>query len=1462
MDTGKMLFLLIISLSLLTTTASGYKSYIVLCPDTIRPGMEFNVQLNKLDSDLPKMLFMAEILNKKGSVVREEITVSAGTMNSNLVLNLPWDLQNSAYRLEVNAEDRDGMTLFKNSTDLNYMQKGMSVFIQTDKAIYKPGQKVQFRTFGANPDLTLVFGKMDISIYDINNNKISQWLGVDDPSGVFQGELQLSDQPPLGDWRIEVDFSGSSESMTFTVAEYVLPRFEVSVTVPSFGVMSDKYLTGKVEAKYTFGKGVEGNGTLVIKQKYSYRGTKELSLSFKINGVYKFIIDMKTLVDTLGSLNYATLELVAKVEEGLTGNTRTGSAEIQYFDREEKLVFMDGADNFKPGLKYTCYLFLSDQDDKPISTRDSQVNVTVTMHYGTKSPEPIPLPEPIPMPLDKRIAFPLPPTTTRPEQKHVLGPKTLNVPKNGIVPFTFSIPIYITQITIDAKFEKLQTSKWLNQFQSTSRTYIQISVKTRNPQTGKKCSFKVQSTVSRIRVNYLIISKGLLVKEGILKFKGKKKTKSLKIKLTADMAPSARCIVYWTKEDGEIIADSVQFEVKGIFKNKVDIDYLKPNGRKTGREQPGKNILIRVNADPGSQCNVLTVDKSVLLLKSGNDITPSKVEDELDTYDSQAPPPCKGFFPCWRSFYPLPVSGVDVTAIFQNSGVRVLTDAFLYKWQRPFNRYPVMYDGMMEAPMMRMKGAREEESGGGAGSGSGPRVRTLFPETWVYESVKANSNGTAIIRTTVPDTITSWVASAFAVNKRSGLGVAPTSANLEVFLKFFIRLELPYSVIRGEQVILQANIFNFFDTDLEVEVVLKKSFSFKNIIVQKARAGKATLVFKHTQITRKIKVTAGGGTTLNLPILPVELGSIDIEVRAVSSRAGDAVRRQLLVEPEGISESYNIPVLIDLQNSYSFKQERNITLPDDVVEGSVRIRISAIGDLMGPSISGLTNLLKMSYGCGEQNMVTFVPNIFVIKYLDAIKNLKTEDENKAKGFMLVGYQKELTYQHFDGSFSAFGNSDPSGSTWLTAFVVKSFSQARPYIFIDTGVMKKAIDWLLSKYNPGSGTFNEPGRVIHTEMQGGSATGESNLAIYTLIALMEAKDAQFSSSRPAEMTTTISGARNALETAVPSMEDIYELAIASYALALAKSSKLNAVLAKLDSKATQSGGMKYWEVQEEPDMSGLKWIPPHHQARSRNIETTAYVLLAYATSGKITSGLSVIRWLVNQRNPNGGFGSTQDTVIALQALAEFGALIHSDNFNVDVDINGTPNSFSHTFNIDAQNALLLQSVDAPSDTTNIDIKATGTGTALVEIAVSYNVMADFMEPLFALQLSFTDETMSGFKLKVCFRWLGEGKSGMAVLEVGLLSGFAGDKFSITQLGILKRVEDGDKKLVIYFEEIPGDEETCITMRMQREGLVAGSQPAVVKLYDYYDTDNHAFSMYQPKLLKDANVCGLLEKELGC
>ena len=49
------------------------------------------------------------------------------------------------------------------------------------------------------------------------------------------------------------------------------------------------------------------------------------------------------------------------------------------------------------------------------------------------------------------------------------------------------------------------------------------------------------------------------------------------------------------------------------------------------------------------------------------------------------------------------------------------------------------------------------------------------------------------------------------------------------------------------------------------------------------------------------------------------------------------------------------------------------------------------------------------------------------------------------------------------------------------------------------------------------------------------------------------------------------------------------------------------------------------------------------------ETTAYATLALLTGGDNLNAGQAIRWLAGRRGAKGGFGSTQDTVVALQAL---------------------------------------------------------------------------------------------------------------------------------------------------------------------------------------------------------------------
>lgn len=59
-------------------------------------------------------------------------------------------------------------------------------------------------------------------------------------------------------------------------------------------------------------------------------------------------------------------------------------------------------------------------------------------------------------------------------------------------------------------------------------------------------------------------------------------------------------------------------------------------------------------------------------------------------------------------------------------------------------------------------------------------------------------------------------------------------------------------------------------------------------------------------------------------------------------------------------------------------------------------------DLLGPLVENLGDLLRMPYGCGEQNMLYFAPNVFLIIYLQRTDTYTPEVAEKAENYMLVG----------------------------------------------------------------------------------------------------------------------------------------------------------------------------------------------------------------------------------------------------------------------------------------------------------------------------------------------------------------------------------------------------------------------------------------------------------------------------
>uniref|UniRef100_A0A8C4RSJ3 CD109 molecule n=1 Tax=Erpetoichthys calabaricus TaxID=27687 RepID=A0A8C4RSJ3_ERPCA len=679
-------------------------------------------------------------------------------------------------------------------------------------------------------------------------------------------------------------------------------------------------------------------------------------------------------------------------------------------------------------------------------------------------------------------------------------------------------------------------------------------------------------------------------------------------------------------------------------------------------------------------------------------------------------------------------------------------------------------------------------------------IRSNFPETWIWNVTYTGASTTVNLDVVAPDTITSWIASAFVMSENLGLGLTSFSEELVVFQSFFISLNLPYSVIRGEELVLDVILFNYLNQSIEVMVTVTPSDDFQFVI-----SLNDTTMLPNRQ---KVYIPSQEGAAAKFPVRPIKLGVIPITVHAAFSKSSDTVIEKILVKAEGIQQSFSQSILL---SSAGGQQQNvikvlNFTLPSDTVQDSASAFVTVVGDIMGPSISGLEYLIQMPCGCGEQNMIMFAPNIYVIQYLMNTKQVNQDIYNNAIRFMTQGYQGELRYQRVDGSFSAFGDSDSSGSTWLSAFVLKCFLQARPFIFIDPMVLEKTTAWLVKQQNF-NGAFNEPGRVIHTELQGGH-NGPITLTAYVLINVYKM-----------EILSAVSYLENRY---LEGISDNYTLSILTYALSLAKSHNASNALIELNRRADKRGGSMFWS---SPPIGQAGWWQP----RSSDIELAAYALLSHYTQVKITEGALVMKWLSQQRNHLGGYSSTQDTVIALQALSQFAANYSSSNtsLNVSVDIAGTEEPIM--FRINSENLLVLYIIFITSEV-NIffNIKS--------QVASRRRRDADLNEA-FELDVNVFDSLgdIDHLHLNICTRFIENqytNKTGMAMMEVGLLSGFMVDQDAIPTDNLIKKVEVDFQKVNIYLDSL-NTLMICLKIPQRRMFSTASSQDATVVVYDYYE-----------------------------
>ncbi|KZS15892.1 C3 and PZP alpha-2-macroglobulin domain-containing protein 8 [Daphnia magna] len=626
------------------TFAQNEGTYTIVAPKVLRPSLDYHVSISLHGgAALTNLVVAIEGQQDGGGQVRNAQSATVEPNSTQVIKFQIGELGPGKYNLT--ARGSGGLT-FVNTTELEYAEKSHSVFIQTDKAIYKPGHLVQFRVIVVNPQLKpSVVGSLDIFMTDGKGNRIKQWNRVFTKQGVFASELQLSDQPVLGDWNITAVVSGQSFSKHFQVAEYILPKFEVTIDLPTYLTFNESKMVASIKAKYTYGKPVKGNVTIAAYPQYrvSYIQPfftepvrKTVQIDGKVDVDFNLFKELKLVDDFERDIRFDVT-----VIEGLTERKQNTSSLLTLYKYKYKMELIKTSDSFKPGLKYTAFLKLAYQDNTPV--QDANGVVIVKHGFSHNQDE------------YNRTEYP--------------------VPRNGILELSFYPPVDENVYTLGIETQYQDLVEWfstINRAQSPSNSFIQVVLKTENPKVNEEISIQVNSTAPLDSYTYEVMGRGnLIVARTVQAGNQMQVSHAFRFQVTAAMAPVARVVVYYVRADGEIVADALNFDVEGTFQNFVEIQ-VAPDS-----VEPGKAVDIVVKAKPNSYVGILGVDQSVLLLKTGNDISRQDVLDEVKSYDSTRRPDFASWLPevGGRSFW-WP-SSATAGEVFSNSGTVVLTNGYI-----------------------------------------------------------------------------------------------------------------------------------------------------------------------------------------------------------------------------------------------------------------------------------------------------------------------------------------------------------------------------------------------------------------------------------------------------------------------------------------------------------------------------------------------------------------------------------------------------------------------------------------------------------------------------------------------------------------------------------------------------------------------------------------------------------------
>ncbi|KAG7455048.1 hypothetical protein MATL_G00252380 [Megalops atlanticus] len=1424
----------------------GSPLYVVVAPNILRVGSEESVYLEARGTTGPVKVTVTvmEFPGDWATLYSHEVTLDSSTLFQAL-----HKIKIDAFRLQSKPNSNQYVSLkakFKDSANKDSVHNVetvvlvsfQSVFIhlQTDKPIYNPEERVMYRVFLTNTAGRSATDEVTVQIKNPQGSIVERERGRTTHKGIFSSNYILPEDAKLGSWTLEAKLQNHEDilaSSEFEVKKHVLPTFEVTLE-PSkkYFHVDDEVFGVDIQARYLFGRDVEGSAYVV----FGHIDSRGRRTSFPAS-LQRVVLQSGTAKATLQRDHIHAVNIYNIVGDSIyvraTVFTSTGSDIVSAELTNIKVAKSPYRIEFTKSPRYF----------KPglpfglyvyLSHTDGSPAGGITLRVEDTTAI-----------TDRHGTAIFPINTAKHEHLKIMTVRT----SDSSLPATHQAE---AKITLSA-YQTESVKEYLH-LSAPGETVVSLNSLLKVYVTFY--SEGAQQNLPTDSVSFMVVSRGQIVQKGKWSVTAGQKIMAVLLKVTAEMLPSFRLVAYYSvpQRSHEIVSDSLWVDVEDVCMGSLQLSIPK----RKNEYRPANLIRLHVKGDPGAIVGLVAVDKAVYALSDKGRLTQSKIWDAVEERDMG----------CTRG------RGQNNMGIFTDAGLLFLSSSGTKTLPRQTPLCP------SDSPHRGRRAVMQSDSE--TSFMEEIIIRRIFSTSYLWVmwelSGTPKDDGLATFDYTHAgrDSTTQWQILAVSSSPTTGVCVAEP-VEVSVKKRLFVDLLLPYSVVNKEQVEIKVVVHNFYSESpdsLSVTVDLLET------------EGLCSLASEKGKYRQEVTVDGQSSRVVLFTIIPMRVGKYEITVKAFNreEELRDGVRKTLLVVPQGVQKTRTMVRTLDPSITGGNQEETFFLppLPLQVPGTEAKTFITVFGDALTDTVqnslrgSFLSGLLRMPGGNVEQNLASMTSPLIATRYLDsanAWESVGVQRRQEALAYIHAGYTNQLQYRKNDDSYPPYNNQ--KSSTWVTAYTAKVFALASLYMEVQTNRVCLPLRYLAQNRQAPDGHFQEDAAVSDQSMTGGVKEGEhAALTAFVLIAMAEAKD--ICQSSVPELASSLQRASRYLSGRLSGLSSPYSVAISSYALALLDQIPSDTLLSQLKRVSASDGS--HW--------GGYDVV---------GVEATGYALLTLLKLGLLERAAPVSRWLIEQVDLSGNYGSIQCTMVVFQALAQY-QLQQRPLEDRGLEVKLLIGRWKAVW-LFSRGKNPVSRTEKFTGARNFTAVAEGRGTGKIVVETVYYAIPSPQEkgacqhydldldikgtPLIMLREKHGERVPEGvdqaYTLTICLRPLQGTPDTMINLDVSLPTGFVP---SLSYLEEQRLQADGlvdaynvDRELskrgslIIHLKRLPEGSKHCIPVVLYREFKVGLLQPSAVRAYAYNNAEKSCTKFYHPAgnstelaVLCKGEVCRCAE--VGC